>query len=98
VKHIVSAMQFEFDPAKDEANRFKHGLPLSFGIRVFAHDDHIIVGSNRPEDGEERYKAIGLVDGKLYTVVHVWRGNVVRLISVRRSNGNEQGKYDRHTG
>lgn len=91
-------MQFEFDPAKDEANRFKHGLRLAFGMRVFAHEDHIILGSHRPADGEEREKAIGIVDGKLYTVVHVWRGDMVRLISVRRSNASEQRIYDRHTG
>lgn len=73
-------MEFEFDPTKDEANRFKHGLRLAFGQRVFDHKDHIVVASHRPIDGEDRFKAIGLVDGRLYTVVHVWRGDVVRLI------------------
>ena len=91
-------MEFEFDPAKDEANRFKHGVRLAFGLRVFAHPDHIVVGSHRPIDGEERFKALGMVDGRLYTVVHVWRGEVVRMISVRRSNGSEQRDYDRHSG
>ena len=28
-------MEFEFDSTKDQANRFKHGLRLSFGKRVF---------------------------------------------------------------
>lgn len=90
-------MEFECDPAKDEANRFKHGVRLAFGTRVFDHPDHVIVGSHRLIDGEERSKAIGIVDGKLYVVVHVWRGDVVRLISVRRSNASEQRDYDRHT-
>ena len=91
-------MEFDFDPAKDEANRFKHGMRLAFGMRVFAHDDHVVVASHRPIDGEDRFKAIGLVDGKLYTVVHVWRGDVVRLISVRRSNAGEQRHYNRNSG
>ena len=90
-------MVFEFVPAKDEANRFKHGLRLAFGARVFDHADHVIVASHRVTDGEERYKAIGLVDGKLYTAAHVWRGDVVRLISVRRSNASEQRDYDRYS-
>lgn len=90
-------MDFEWDPAKDEANRFKHGLRLAFGVRVFDHDDHVVLASHRQIDGEERYKAIGLVEGKLYTVVHVWRGEAVRLISVRRSNAGEQRDYDRHS-
>lgn len=54
-------MEFEFDPAKDEANRFKHGLRLAFGMRVFDDDDHVVVASNRPVDSEDRFKAIGLV-------------------------------------
>lgn len=91
-------MEFEFDPTKDETNRFKHGLRLSFGARIFDHDDHIVIASHRPIDGEDRLKAIGLIDGKLYTAVHVWRGEMVRLISVRRSNAGEQRDYDRHTG
>jgi uncharacterized DUF497 family protein len=90
-------MEFEFDPAKDEANRFKHGLPLAFGMRVFDHDDHIVVASHRQADAEDRFKAIGLIDGKLYTLVHTWRGEVVRLISMRRSNAREERDYDRHT-
>ena len=90
-------MEFEFDPAKDEANFFKHRLRLAFGSRVFEQDDHIVVSSHRQVDGEERSKAIGLVEGKLYTVVHVWREDVVRLISVRRSNASEQRDYDCHT-
>ena len=91
-------MEFEWDPAKDEANRFKHGLPLAFGKRVFDHDDHIVVSSHRAIDGEERYKAIGLVDGRLFTAVHVWRGEGIRLISVRRSNAGEQRDYHSDPG
>lgn len=90
-------MEFEFDPTKDEANRFKHGLRLAFGRRVFDDPDHIVVASHRLVDGEERYKALGAVDGRLHIAVFVWREEVVRLISVRRSNRSEQRDYDRHT-
>lgn len=91
-------MEFEFDPAKDDANRFKHGVRLAFGMRVFEDIDHVVLASHRLIDGEERYKAIGMIDGKLYTVVHVWRDDRVRLISVRRSNAGEQRDQDRHSG
>jgi len=40
-------MKFEFDPAKDEANRFKHGLRLSFAERVFASSSLVVVGLAR---------------------------------------------------
>lgn len=91
-------MEFEFDPAQDEANRFKHGLKLAFGMRVFSDPFHQVIASFRPVDGESRYKAVGYIDGKLFTVVYVWRGERVRLISVRRSNGSEQRDYDRDSG
>lgn len=90
-------MQFEYDPDKDAINRVQHGLPIVFGARVFDDERHIVLPSFRPIDGEDRFKAVGLVDGKLYTAVHVWRGKTVRLISVRRSNSGEQGNYDRYS-
>ena len=86
-------MEFEWDPTKDEANRFKHGLRLAFGRRVFEDPNHIISSSHRPVDGEDRNKAVGLIEGKLYTAVHIWRGDNIRLISIRRSNSSEQRDY-----
>ena len=91
-------MEFEFDPAKDEANRFKHGLPLSFGKLVFGDPTHTVIPSFRRTDGEDRYKAVGRVNGKLYKVVYVVRGENTRLISVRRSNVSEQRDYDSDPG
>lgn len=88
-------MQIAFDPDKDAANLAKHGLPLAFGLRVFADVAHVVLPSFRPIDGEDRYKAVGMVDGRLHTAVFVRREETVRLISVRRSNANEQGNYDR---
>ena len=64
-------MEFEFDPAKDKANRFKHGLRLAFGSRVFDDPAHAIIPTVRLGDEEERIKAIGMVDGRLYTAIHV---------------------------
>ena len=88
----------EFDSDKDEINRFKHRLPLAFGRRVFADPFLTLSPTIRMGDEEERWKAVGYVDGKLYTAVHVWRGNVVRMISVRRSNASERRDYDRDSG
>jgi uncharacterized DUF497 family protein len=72
-------------------------LALAFGLRIFDDDDHVIIASHRMIDGEERYKVIGTVDGRLYTAVHVWRDEVIRFISVRRSNASEQRDYYRDT-
>lgn len=86
-------MEERFDPAKDEINRRKHRLPLAFGDRIFDGDDHPIVPSIREIDGEERFKAVGIVEERLFTGVFVWRGGLPRFISVRRSNKGEERAY-----
>ncbi len=82
-----------FDPAKDAANRAKHGLSLGFGDEIFASGDILVLPSIRLRDGEERFKAIGLVGGKLFTAIFVWRNGARRFISVRRSNHGEARHY-----
>jgi uncharacterized protein len=91
-------MDIEFDAEKDEVNRFKHGLPMAFGRQVFDDPLHQLLPSFRPIDGEDRYKVIGMVDGKLYTAVNVMRDERVRMISVRRSNASERRDYDSDSG
>lgn len=86
-------MSDRFDPDKDAINRERHGLPLMFGDTVMKDPDHLVLPTIRPEDDEERFKAVGLVDGKFYTAVFVWRGDLPRFISVRRSNPGEEKRY-----
>jgi uncharacterized DUF497 family protein len=89
----MSAMEDRFDPTKDAANREKHNLPLAFGDSIFEDDNHLIIPSIRPKDGEERFKVIGMVGEKLFTGVFVWRDDLPRFISVRRSNRGEERAY-----
>lgn len=85
--------QDRFDPVKDAANREKHKLPLAFGDPIFEDDDHLIIPSVREIDGEERFKVVGIVGEKLFTGVFVWRDDLPRFISVRRSNKGEERAY-----
>jgi len=82
-------MIVEYDTAKSEGNKAKHGLSLAFGARIFEDPDMVIFETIREGDEEGRFRAVGMVDGKLYTGVHVYRGEAVRFISVRRSNDGE---------
>jgi len=86
-------MKTWFDPAKDTANRQKHKLSLAFGGRIFEDANHLIIPSIREIDGEERFKVIGRVGEKLFTGVFVWRDDLPRFISVRRSNKGEEKAY-----
>lgn len=87
-------MSDRFDPAKDAANLEKHGLSLAFGDQIIADAAHLVLPSVRPLDGEERFKVIGSVGGKLFTgVFFAWRRDHPRFISVRRSNSGEERAY-----
>ena len=91
-------MDVEFDPDKDAGNLAKHGVSLRFGTRVLEAGDVLIVPTIRAGDEEERFKAISEVDDDLWTAVHVYRGERVRFISVRRSNVGEQRAYHSDPG
>jgi uncharacterized DUF497 family protein len=90
-------VKIEFDTEKDTANIARHGVALAVGAKIFDDQDVLIVPTIREEDREERYKAIGLIGDKLWTAIHVYRGDVVRFLSVRRSNTGEQRSYDSHS-
>ena len=91
-------MEHEFDPNKDTINKGKHGLSLSFGVDIFEKDiNYLIVPTIREEDGEDRYKIIGMVDGTLYIAVFTWVGappHYPRFISVREANNGEIEIYN----
>ena len=50
----------DFDPAKEAINVSKHGISLARWIDL---DVFAIVGDNRFEYGEPRYRAYGVIDG-----------------------------------
>lgn len=92
-------MRFEWDEAKNEINRKKHGISFDTATRVF-DDPKVVQYIERIEDGEERWHAIGYVAGSLLllTVVHTWSEigaeEVVRIVSARRASNPERKRYD----
>ena len=45
------------------------------------------------EYGENRFLAIGMIEGLLFTVIYSHRGEWILLISARRATSNERRKY-----
>lgn len=85
-------MFIEFDPAKDQANQAKHGVSL-VEAESFEWDEAVIQADSRKEYGEGRYVAVGPLKGRLYVLVFVVRGSVVRAISLRKANAREVKYY-----
>ena len=89
--------EFEWDDAKASANEAKHSVRFDYAAAVFLDDNRLDLDTTRASDGEERRKTIGLIEGKLYTVVYTLRSSVCRLISTRRSNAKESRSYGYHS-
>lgn len=85
-------MKIEFDPSKDAANRSKHGLSLA----DFAgfDSDPVVVIDDRYDYGEDRWIALGRVDGEPRCLVYTVRGQVLRLISYRKASAKELERHE----
>ena len=85
-------MDFEWDSAKERANRQKHGVDFRTAAKVFL-DPYVIEFDDRDARGEPRFSAIGLVDGRMLFVGYTVRGDVIRIISARGAEPHEKRKY-----
>lgn len=83
-------MNFDWDPAKSASNETKHGLSLASASALWV-GPVVTLPSKHP--GELRHLAIGLIEGRHWTVVYAPRGNRFRLISARRSRENEKALF-----
>jgi hypothetical protein len=90
-----SRENFDWDPAKSAINEAKHGLTLASASTLWA-GPVAVLPSKHP--GELRHLAIGLIEGRHWTVVFVPRGDKFRLISARRSRENEKALFNRRLG
>jgi len=47
----------------------------------------------RHDDGEDRYRPWGLINGRLHVMAFTMRGSTVRVISFRKANTTEVKRY-----
>ena len=85
-------MRIEFDPAKDVTNRAKHGVSLALASEL-NWEAALVWIDNRFEYGELRVIALAPKTEILYYVAFVERGEVRRIISLRRANQREVKHY-----
>jgi len=83
---------FEFDAAKSESNRAKHGIDFIEAQSLWS--DPMLLEIPAKTDDEPRFLAVGQIDGKHWSAVITYRGSHVRLISVRRARTEEVALYE----
>ncbi|MFP3244727.1 MAG: BrnT family toxin [Paraburkholderia sp.] len=86
----------EFDPAKDQINRSKHGVSLALA-GSFEWDSAIDALDDRYAYGEPRFIAYGLIGDRVYCLVYTVRGETLRAISLRKANKREVNDYVEQT-
>lgn len=86
-------MDYEWDPAKADANVLKHGVGFE-DIAGFDWDSAVIGKDGRKDYGETRFFAVGPIEGRLHVAIFTLRGTKVRLISLRRANDREKRRYE----
>lgn len=87
-------MEFEFDPAKSAINKAKHGIDFVEAQALWLDEGLELVLSKARLTSEERFLAIGRLEGKHWTAICTFRGQAIRIISVRRARKEEVEYYD----
>ncbi|MGV8938927.1 MAG: BrnT family toxin [Allorhizobium sp.] len=87
-------MEFEFDPAKSEANRTKHGIDFVAAQELWREHNGLTIEA-RSQD-EVRYGIVGLIGDKYWVGYFTIRQHTVRIISVRRARKAERQYYEDH--
>ncbi len=87
-------MRIEFDPAKDDINRAKHGMSLDAAAN-FDWDTALEREDDRYDYGEIRFVAIGLIDFRLCVLAFTEGSDEesVRIISLRPAEKQEARYY-----
>jgi uncharacterized DUF497 family protein len=88
-------LEFEWDPAKAQANESKHGVRFSEAATAFGDPLSVTVPDTRHSTDEDRYILFGRSDsGRLLAVMHTDRGTAIRLISARLMTARERREYE----
>ena len=85
-------MDFEFDHNKSAGNKQKHGIDFVEAQDLWRDVDRVEIPARTAD--EPRTVVIGMIRGKHWSAVITSRGKNIRIISVRRSRGEEIEIYE----
>lgn len=91
---IISG-QFEWDSDKNRINKDKHRIAFEDDKTLF-DEPHLRLLCT--DHDEQRWIALGTVDGRLIAVIYTERENRIRLISARAARKSERKIYQERIG
>src|ERR1700722_4593806 len=94
----VGSLVFEWDDAKFDSNLSKHGVSFFEAATVFNDDHGLLQHDVAHSAGEDRFLLIGIsMERRILTVVHVERGEHLRIISARAATFRERRHYEQRS-
>ncbi len=91
--HILTPVDYEWDPEKASANLKKHHVDFADAIGVFEDPLAVTIPDDRHE--EARFVTMGMdFLGRLLVVAYTWRGGNLRVISAREALPSERRQYE----
>ena len=86
---------FEWDDDKTLSNLAKHQIDFEMARLVFADPGFVDDVDDTMDYGEQRYRAVGMANGRVVTVFYTQRGARIRINSARKPSRKEQATYAR---
>ncbi|MCD6255889.1 MAG: BrnT family toxin [Deltaproteobacteria bacterium] len=83
---------FEYDVKKSEINNKKHGIDFEEAKKLW--DDPNLIEIPAKTIDEPRYLIIGKIGEKYWSAIITYRGEKIRIISVRRARKEEVKIYE----
>lgn len=85
-------MRFEWDEEKRLSNLKKHGFDFADAVKIFTPDALTIL-DDRFDYGEIRIITFGLLNGETVAVAHTEDVEIIRVISMRKAEKDEEIEY-----
>ncbi len=89
---MLGIVHFEFDPEKSRVNKAKHGIDFVEAQLLWSDSDLVEILARTTV--EARFIVIGRISGRCWSGVITYRGEAIRIISVRRSRPEEVTVYE----
>ena len=85
-------MEFEFNTEKSKINKKKHGINFIEAQALWEDPDLIEIPAKTKD--EPRFLVVGCISGKHWSGVITYRGEKIRIISIRQSRQEEVEIYE----
>jgi uncharacterized DUF497 family protein len=85
-------MDFEFDSAKSETNKNKHGIDFIDAQALWNDPDLLEIPAKTTD--EPRFLVVGKIGEKHWSGIITYRNENIRIISVRRARNEEIELYE----